>query len=103
MQLNGWLARTLLLTLATTPLIGCGEEKPDASVPRGETIVVAHCGTNAQMTAADEKRASVELSQLPESSIIGNKIVPDWMRMRDENDSCAKDNSTPLRLLSRVP
>jgi hypothetical protein len=79
-------------------LSGCVQEQPDASVPKPPPIVVVHCGTNAKLSQADQKQAAVELSALPESSVIGNKIVPDWSRMRDENTACVQDNSEPFSL-----
>lgn len=80
--------------LATTPLNGCATEAPDLAVP--PPIIVVHCGTNAKISQAQQKQAALELSALPESSVIGNKIVPDWIRMRDENTACEKTNTPPL-------
>lgn len=77
-----------------TLLSGCGPEAPDASVPTPPVIVV-HCGTVRKVSAADYKGAADELAALPAQSIIGTKLLPDWLRMRDEARACEKTN-TPL-------
>lgn len=95
MRPTGWLKQTLLLMLATTPLLGCEKEAPDAAVPPPPPIVIVKCGTVSELTPLQQKEASLELYALPESSVIGNKIMPDWMRMRDEIRACRKTNSPP--------
>jgi hypothetical protein len=52
--------------------------------------VVVQCGHLAGMTKAQQAQAAAELRKLPPDSVIGNAIVPDWLRMRDEARACAQ-------------
>lgn len=91
---SAWRKQTPLLILALTLLTGCAQEAPDAAIP-APPIIVVHCATVVELSQSEQKQAALELSALPESSVIGNKIVPDWIRTRDESRACEKANTPP--------
>ena len=73
-----WHRRMLALTIATLPLGGCLTAAP-------KTV----CGTVTELDKATQQKAGAELRALPADSVIGNVIVPDWQRQRDEARACA--------------
>lgn len=74
----GWPSRMLSLVLMMTFLIGCVEV----------TRRAVACGTNAVFTQSQQEQIAQELSMLPQGSLIRRLVMPDWLRMRDENRAC---------------
>jgi hypothetical protein len=53
-------------------------------------MTVTSCGTNAKFSPEDRAKAADELELMPKGSVVADKIVPDWARMRAENSACAE-------------
>jgi len=45
---------------------------------------------NIPVSTADQADAAREINTLKADSVIANTIVPDWIRMRQANNACAK-------------
>ena len=75
--------------LALTLLTACLPGKPDLSSPPTTGKLVG-CVVNIEVSKEDQKDAARELNTLREDSVIGNTIVPDWVRMRKANAACAQ-------------
>jgi hypothetical protein len=82
------LLRTLLLAPVAPLLIGCVTAPREPPAP---TIVVS-CGKVAPIDKSVMTKAADELDKLPADSVVANIIVPDWLRMRDENRACEARN-----------
>lgn len=82
MRRRGWRTAMPSLILGTLLLTGCNPAQVES--------VVVQCGHLAGMTKAQQAQAAAELRKLPPDSVIGNAIVPDWLRMRDEARACAQ-------------
>lgn len=85
MRLRNACAKPALLSMiASAFLTGC------ATAPHEPMRVSAPviCGTVAPITKQEMARAANELDGMPSNSVIASKIMPDWLRMRDEARAC---------------
>jgi hypothetical protein len=83
MRLLACAKQMLNLVLLMTLLLGCVEATRRA-------VAVATCGSNATIQPEVQRRVAAEMELLPSTSVIRNVILPDWLRMRDENRACAR-------------
>jgi hypothetical protein len=64
--------------------------QPGRPSPNLTTAKLVGCVANLDVSKEDQADAARELNTLKEDSVIGNTIVPDWIRMRDANKRCAQ-------------
>lgn len=77
---NECVKQVLLLAALMTFVTACTEGM--------RSVVALACGTNQTISAAVQAQVAEEMGTLPSGSIIRNVILPDWLRMRDENRAC---------------
>lgn len=74
----------VILVLSALPLGGC-----QTNSARVQAAVVV-CGTLAPLADRDMLRAADEVDAMPPGSVVAGRIVPDWLRMRDEIRACRR-------------
>jgi hypothetical protein len=85
MSRSAALKRTLCIAIVAASSTACvaGKDKPPL-------VTVVSCGTNAPFSREDQARVADELEAMPAGSIVADRVVPDWARMRAENQACGK-------------
>lgn len=69
--------------LAALLLSACATARPEP-VP----VVKIQCASVTAISKAQQAKAADELDLLPEDSVLGTVIVPDWVQMRDKARAC---------------
>jgi hypothetical protein len=83
MRLGAWAraARNVAVIGALAAVGQCSAEQAQQ--------VIVQCGHLAGLSKQQQALAMAELRKLPPGSVVGDTIVPDWLRMRDEIRACA--------------
>lgn len=74
----------LNLCLLSMLLSACATARPDAA-----PVVKVQCASVTPISKAQQAKAAAELDLLPQGSVLGTVIVPDWIEQRDKARACA--------------
>lgn len=74
----------LNLCLLATLLSACATARPDPA-----PVIKIQCASVTPISKAQQTKAADELGLLPQGSVIGTVIVPDWIEQRDKARACA--------------